>query len=84
MTGRIVTNSDDDRDGRSSVARGYVLANRVTSIAMQMAVPPALGWWADSQLNTKPWLLILGAVFGFTVSMFELLRMAKDSNDGKN
>ena len=78
-----MTNSDDDRDGRSAVARGYVIATRVTSIGIQMAIPPAVGWWADSKFNTAPWLLCLGAVFGFTVSMFELVRLAKDSEDPK-
>ncbi|WP_010583907.1 AtpZ/AtpI family protein [Schlesneria paludicola] len=76
-----MTNNDDDRDGRSATARGYVLATRVTSIGMQMAIPPAIGWWADSKFNTGPWLLILGAAFGFTVSMLELVRLAKDSEE---
>jgi F0F1-type ATP synthase assembly protein I len=48
---------------------------------MQMALPPTLGWWADSQFKTTPWLLIVGAVLGFTVSMFELVKLAKDSED---
>ena len=76
-----MTNSDDDRDGRSSAARGYVLATRVTSIGMQMAVPPAIGWWADSYFNSGPWLLIVGAVLGFTVSLMELIKLAKDSEN---
>ena len=78
-----MTNSDDDRDGRNAVARGYVLATRVTSIGMQMALPPAFGWWVDSKWNTEPWLLILGAVFGFSVAMLELVRFAKDSQNSK-
>jgi ATP synthase protein I len=73
-----MTTSDDDRDGRSPVARGYVLASRVTSIGMQMALPPLIGWWVDNQFNTSPWLLILGGIFGFSVSMLELVRLAKD------
>lgn len=76
--------NDDDRDGRSSVARGYVLANRVTSIAMQMAIPPAIGWWADTKLNTGPWLLILGAGLGLTISLYELVRLGNESNKGKS
>lgn len=78
-----MTSNDDDRDGRSATARGYVLATRVTSIGMQMAVPPAIGWWADSKLNTGPWLLILGAALGFTISMLELVRLAKDSEESE-
>lgn len=79
-----MTNSDDDRDGRNAVARGYVIAMRVTSIGMQMALPPTIGWWLDGKFNTEPWLLILGAIIGFTVSMFELVRLAKDSEDSKD
>ncbi len=79
-----MTNSDQDRDGRSAAARGYVLAGRVTSIGMQMAIPPAIGWWADSKFNTAPWLLIVGAVLGFTISMLELVRFAKDSENSKD
>ena len=75
-----MTPSDDERDGRNSVARGYVLATRVTSIGMQMAFPPLIGWWVDSKFNTAPWLLILGAAMGFGVSLLELIRLAKDSN----
>ncbi|HEY0983723.1 MULTISPECIES: AtpZ/AtpI family protein [unclassified Schlesneria] len=75
-----MTQSDNDRDGRSAVARGYVLATRVTSIGMQMAFPSLVGWWLDTQFNTGPWLLVLGAALGFAVSMLELLRLVKDMN----
>ncbi len=78
-----MTQSDDDRDGRNAVTRGYVLASRVTSIGMQMAIPPAIGWWADGRLNSTPWLLSLGAVVGFVVSLLELLKLAKDSDQSK-
>ena len=71
--------NEEDRDGRSAVARGYVLATRVTSISLQMALPPVVGWWIDDQLGTTPWLTILGVVLGFTTSMRELLRLAKES-----
>lgn len=79
-----MTQSDDDRDGRNSVTRGYVIATRVTSVAMQMAIPPAIGWWADKKFNTEPWLVCLGAVLGFAVSMLELIRLAKESDDSKH
>ena len=74
---------DQDRDGRSAVARGYVLASRVMSISLQMALPPSCGWWLDNKLGTAPWFTIAGVVLGFTVSMLELLRLAKDSDDSE-
>jgi F0F1-type ATP synthase assembly protein I len=81
-----MTKSDDDRDGRNSLARGYVVASRVTSIGLQMAVPPTIGWWADGKLKTAPWLMILGTVLGFGVAMMELMALAKSSerDDGKH
>jgi F0F1-type ATP synthase assembly protein I len=79
-----VTKNDDDRDGRNAVTRGYVLATRVTSIGMQMALPPAIGWWADKKFNTEPWLLCLGAILGLTISLIELVRLAKESDDSKS
>ena len=44
-----------------------------------MALPPTIGWWADGKFNTAPWLLIVGAALGFTVSLLEVVRLAKDS-----
>lgn len=76
-----MTKSDGERDGRNATARGYVLANRVTSIGMQMALPPAIGWWADTKLKTAPWLLCLGAVLGFVMSLLQLIHLATESND---
>ena len=75
-----MTSSDDNRDGRSATARGYVLATRVTSIGMQMAFPPLIGWWMDSKFNTTPWFLLAGTTLGFGVSLLELIRLAKETN----
>lgn len=70
---------DQDRDGRHAMARGYVLASRVTSIGLQMVVPLGLGWWADSVWKTTPWCMIFGAVLGFVVAMLALIHLAKES-----
>ena len=71
---------DQDRDGRSAVARGYVLASRATAIGMQMAIPAGLGWWIDSQWKSTPWFTIAGVVLGFLVGMLEVIRLARESN----
>jgi len=75
-----VANSDDDRDGRNAVARGYVLASRATSIGFQMAIPALLGWWADSSWKTSPWCMLVGVVLGFILAMFEILQLAKGTD----
>ncbi len=73
-----MASSDNNRDGRSSAARGYVLASRVTSISIQMALPPGVGWWLDERFATSPWLMIVGVLLGFSVAMLELLKFAKE------
>lgn len=70
---------DQNRDGRSAMARGYVLASRAMSIGFQMIIPVGVGWWADSAWKTSPWLMLLGVVFGFVVSMMELMQLARES-----
>jgi len=69
--------SDDDRDGRHAAARGYVLAMRVMSISIQMAVPPAGGWWLDQRYGTSPWFLMVGGLLGFAMALLELMKLAK-------
>ena len=41
-----------------------------------MAVPPLAGWWADSRWGTDPWLLIVGAGFGFLSGMLAILKLS--------
>lgn len=71
--------SDDDRDGRHAAAKGYILAMRVMTIAIQMALPPGIGWWLDQRYATAPWLMVVGVLIGFAMAMLELLKLAKDS-----
>ncbi|MCX7408909.1 MAG: AtpZ/AtpI family protein [Planctomycetales bacterium] len=70
---------DQNQDGRSEMARGYVVASRVMSIGFQMIIPVGVGWWADSAWKTSPWLMLLGVVLGFVVSMMELMQLARES-----
>ena len=70
---------DEGRDGRSPVARGYVLASRASSIGLQMVIPAGIGWWVDVKWKTTPWFTIVGVVLGFIVAMLEIVRLAKDS-----
>ncbi|MFG0332691.1 MAG: AtpZ/AtpI family protein [Maioricimonas sp. JB049] len=58
------------------MAAGMYWAARVSSIAMTMAVPPALGFWADRHWGTAPWLVIAGACLGFAVAMLEVFKLA--------
>lgn len=57
-------------------------ASQVTTIGLEMALPPAGGWWLDERWGTEPWLLIAGAVLGFAAGMLHLLQLV--GPPGKN
>lgn len=73
-----MASGDQNPDGRSPIARGYVLASRVTSIAITMVLPAVIGYWVDNQLGTTPWLLIGGAILGFAIAILQLLALVKE------
>jgi F0F1-type ATP synthase assembly protein I len=54
-----------------------VWATRVTSIAMQMAVPPGLGYLADRKWGTSPWLTVVGACLGCIMFVMEIVRLSQ-------
>lgn len=54
--------------------------HQITAVSLQMVLPAALGYWLDGRWGTQPWLVIVGAVFGFTVAMRQLLVWAKAAN----
>ena len=41
------------------------------------AIPIAMGigWWADTKLDTSPWLLMIGLGLGFAAFVMRLMRM---------
>ena len=54
---------------------------QITTVSLEMALPPLLGYWGDKHWQTEPWLVSLGAVVGFAVGMKHLLQIAKMSNE---
>ncbi len=59
-----------------------VWATRVTSIAMQMAVPTGLGYLADQRWGLTPWLTIVGACLGGAMFAMEIVRLAQGMETG--
>jgi F0F1-type ATP synthase assembly protein I len=58
-----------------ALARGYVWASRVTTIALQAVIPAGLGYWLDQRWGTFPWLLVIGAGLGLAIMLRELIRL---------
>lgn len=48
-------------------------------LAGTTAGPPLLGFFADLWLQTTPWLLLVGCVFGLTGAVLQLKRLQGDS-----
>jgi F0F1-type ATP synthase assembly protein I len=72
-------NMPDDLD---SYARAMVWVSRITSIAVMMVLPGAVGYWADMRIGTKPVFLILGVILGFVGGMWQLIGLTKHK-DGR-
>lgn len=69
-------------DDRSPMVIAMEWSARLTTIGLEMALPPAGGYWLDHWLVlTLPVFVIVGAILGFVVSMFHLMQIARQ--DGK-
>jgi len=71
--------SGASNDGRPPMVAAMRWVQQITSIAVEMALPAFLGHLADRRWGTEPWLVGVGALFGFAVAMLHLLSLAKQS-----
>ena len=67
----------DPADDRSAMARAMGWSAQITTISFEMVLPGLGGFWLDQKLGTKPLFLILGVVFGFTLGLWHLLKLAQ-------
>ena len=55
---------------------------QITTLGTEFAVAEilgvGLGFWLDSKWNTSPWMLVLGAIGGFLLGFYIILRAAKE------
>jgi ATP synthase protein I len=72
-----VNESDKDRPPLV-VAMEWV--SRLTTIALEMALPGLGGYGLDRWLGTEPILLILGVFLGFGIGMWHLLLLTKSNS----
>ena len=60
-------------DDRPPMAVAMEWVGRLTTVGLEMSLPPLAGWWADNRLGSEPWLLIVGGVLGFVTGFTHLL-----------
>lgn len=63
---------------RSSLSIGIEWASRVSTVGLEFALPPLVGWYADNRAGTLPWLTLLGVLLGFGTGMTHILRIARE------
>ena len=63
--------------GGPPLVRAMQWVSLITTIGFMMVLPAALGYWLDTLWATGPWLLVAGALLGFVLGMWELLKLAK-------
>jgi F0F1-type ATP synthase assembly protein I len=49
----------------------------MAQVGLEMVVPIGLGWWADEQLGSAPWLLVLGVILGFVLGIVHLVALTR-------
>lgn len=45
-----------------------------TSLAVTVLLGVGLGYWADQKLGTRPWLVLLGAVLGLVLALYQFFK----------
>lgn len=70
-------------DQRSSISKGVQWASVGTTIAMEMAGAPLIGWLVDTYLlGTFPWATLAFTAVGFWLGVSQLISAAKKASDG--
>jgi ATP synthase protein I len=58
--------------------------SRLTTISLELVLPVLLGYWLDKRYATGALFLILGVLLGFITALMSLLRLAKQSGEGRS
>ena len=68
---------DKSPDQRPPLAVAMEWSSRITTIALEMVLPGAAGYWLDLKLGTRIVFLVIGVVLGFSVAMLHLIQLTK-------
>ena len=65
------------------MSQGMLWASRVTTIGLEFALPALAGVGVDRYVwKIGPTGVLIGAALGFTLGMYHLLRISRESSDG--
>jgi ATP synthase protein I len=69
--------TQENTDDRPPMAVAMEWSARLTTIALEMVIPPAGGYWLDGRIGTSPAFVIVGAILGFVLGIFHLVQLAR-------
>ncbi len=61
---------------RRQLGRYYAMAQ----VGVEMVVPIVVAWWLDQQLDTSPWILVIGVVAGLVLGIGHLIVLTRDDD----
>ena len=79
-----------DRSKSAGLRSAMVWATQLSGVSLELATCVVLGYLGDQRWGTTPWLLVLGSLLGFSISMLHLWRIVRliekssDSSVGKS
>jgi hypothetical protein len=56
-------------------------ASRITTVSLEMAIPPVVGYWIDQRLGTRVVFTMLGAALGMTAAIWQLTHLSSKRPD---
>lgn len=59
------------------MARGILRASQISTLGIEMALPAVAGYWGDQRWGTSPWLLIVGVICGFVISLYSIIKLTQ-------
>ncbi len=66
-------------DHRPPLAQAAAWASRVMTVALEMVLPGLIGIWIDRKIGTKAVFTLAGFGLGFSVALWHLLQLTKNS-----
>jgi len=65
-------------NSRNSMALALRWTNQITSIALELVLPIAGGFWLDRHYGTNPWWMIAGVLLGCLLGTQGMIRLVRD------
>lgn len=76
----------DSSEEREETYADKMKAARASAIGLQFGISIAIGAfggnWLDKKFGTEPWLLLLGVVLGAAAAFRDLIKLAREQEEG--